>query len=313
MGESCLTVPETLADIAARRPALRPVLETFRPLLETRAALTAGVKEAVAAAVTLPPFSAERAAQGVPLMAGLSTRGLGDPLRTAARPLLPLLYAFEPPARHRDALEALFLKEEGTAPEQLLEALVSGNGPDFQRLAAEAAVPPEVLAFVLEFVAAPVMRALALRAQPAGGGEAPWNGAAVWTQGYCPVCGSPPVIATLDKRVFDEKNAFLAGGGGRKRLHCGLCATSWTFRRATCPSCGRQGNEVMEILRESGDASGERLDWCVHCKTYCPTVDLRERESVPDMDAAALGMLHLDMVASRRGLRPLRPSFWNMF
>ena len=137
--------------------------------------------------------------------------------------------------------------------------------------------------------------------------------AAVWTQGYCPVCGSLPVIATLDKRVFDEKNAFLAGGGGKKRLHCGLCATSWTFRRSTCPSCGRQGNEVMEILRESEGANGERLDWCVHCKTYCPTVDLREREAVPDMDAMALGMLHLDMVASRRGLQPLRPSFWNMF
>ena len=156
------------------------------------------------------------------------------------------------------------------------------------------------------------MRALALQAQPAKG-EAPWNGAAVWTQGYCPVCGSLPVIATLDKRVFDEKNAFLAGGGGKKRLHCGLCATSWTFRRSTCPSCGRQGNEVMEILRESEGANGERLDWCVHCKTYCPTVDLREREAVPDMDAMALGMLHLDMVASRRGLQPLRPSFWNMF
>lgn len=69
----------------------------------------------------------------------------------------------------------------------------------------------------------------------------------------------------------------------------------------------------MELLRESGPAHGERLDWCTKCKGYCPTVDLRERDTVPDPDALALGMLHLDMVASRKKLHPLRPSFWNTF
>ena len=58
MAETCLTVSETLAEIAARRPVLKPVLEAFRPLLETRAALRAEVEEAVVAAVTLPAFSA---------------------------------------------------------------------------------------------------------------------------------------------------------------------------------------------------------------------------------------------------------------
>jgi len=42
-------------------------------------------------------------------------------------------------------------------------------------------------------------------------------------------------------------------------------------------------------------------------------VDLREREGIPHMDAMAMGMMHLDMVASHRKLRPLKPSFWNMF
>lgn len=310
MAETCLAVSETLAEIAARRPALKSVLETFRPLLEKRAALTSDVKEAVAAALTLPAFSMDRAAQGIPMLAGVSLKGLAASLRTSAQQLLPLLFALEPLLLHKSALERLFL-EDGMAV-QLLEAFVAGNEPDFQRVTAEAAVPPEVAAFALDFIAVPVMRALAAQALPAEG-EAPWNGAAVWTQGYCPVCGSLPIIATLDKKVFDEKNAFLAGGGGKKRLHCGLCATSWTFRRSTCPACGKQGNEVMEILRESDDAHGERLDCCVHCKTYCPSIDLREREAVPALDAMALGMMHLDMVASRKGLQPLRPSFWNMF
>lgn len=69
----------------------------------------------------------------------------------------------------------------------------------------------------------------------------------------------------------------------------------------------------MEILRESGSVQGERLEWCTRCKTYCPGVDLRERDTVPDLDALALGLVHLDMVAAEKKLRPLNPSFWNTF
>ena len=42
-------------------------------------------------------------------------------------------------------------------------------------------------------------------------------------------------------------------------------------------------------------------------------MDLRECGGVPDMDAMALGMMHLDMVAARKGLSPLKASFWNLF
>ena len=44
-----------------------------------------------------------------------------------------------------------------------------------------------------------------------------------------------------------------------------------------------------------------------------PIVDLRERESMPNLDAADLGMVHLDMMAACEELRPLKPSFWNVF
>ena len=67
----------------------------------------------------------------------------------------------------------------------------------------------------------------------------------------------------------------------------------------------------MNILREEGPSHGERIDWCTECKAYCPIIDLREREKTPDMDAMALGMLHLDIVAADKKLIPLRHSFWN--
>ena len=33
---------------------------------------------------------------------------------------------------------------------------------------------------------------------------------------------------------------------------------------------------------------------------------------MPDFDALPLGLMHLDMVAARKKLRPLRVTFWNM-
>ena len=55
------------------------------------------------------------------------------------------------------------------------------------------------------------------------------------------------------------------------------------------------------------------MEWCRYCQGYLPVVDLRERSSRPDMDALALGMMHLDIVAAEKGLHPLSPAFWNQF
>ena len=127
------------------------------------------------------------------------------------------------------------------------------------------------------------------------------------------MCGALPTIGWMDKPTIDEKNAFLAGGGGKKHLHCGVCGADWKFRRGACPACGEEGSGVMELLRESSSAHGERLDWCTKCKSYCPAVDLREREFVPNLDALARAWHDAYMVAARKKLKPVRPSFWNMF
>ncbi|EFL84602.2 hypothetical protein HMPREF0326_02961 [Desulfovibrio sp. 3_1_syn3] len=323
MAASCQNVAQTLAAVAARRPALEPVLRAFEDVLTARAALAAelSAERADAAGMAedggprLPDWSGERAEQGRSLLAGVPLTGLRAAVRRTAETLLPLLCAKGDVAAHKAALEAFFLAPAQSRRDRrdvLAEAVLAGDASTFQRLAAEAGLPPEVLEFVAEFVLSPPLRALADQAGRAGQ-NAPWDEAGAWRQGYCPVCSSFPVMGWLDKPAFDEKNAFLSGGGGKKHLYCSLCGTSWTFRRGACPACGEEGNGVMEILRESGKSRGERLDWCTKCKSYCPTVDLRECGGVPDMDAMALGMMHLDMVAARKGLSPLKASFWNLF
>ena len=104
-------------------------------------------------------------------------------------------------------------------------------------------------------------------------GRAEWDAhPAAWRQGYCPVCGSYPSIAFLDKKEENPNNAFLASGSGKKHLHCGLCGTEWHFRHGACLACGKEGPGTIEILRESGICNDERVDYCTSCKVYCPTV-----------------------------------------
>ncbi len=307
------SVAETLADVTSRRPVLEPVLRAFEPLLSAGHALAGKLADPVReAGLRLPELQWDRAQQGVSLLAGVSLTGIAGPMRQAAEELLPLLTTIEAVAPHADSLRAFFLRpvEADDSRDALAEAVVAGRS--IESIARDGGVEPDVLAFVTGFVVSPVLHAMVAAAVPEEG-DAPWDTGGAWQQGYCPVCGAFPTIAWLDKPILDDKNAYLAGGGGKKHLHCSMCGAAWKFLRGACPSCGKEVSGTMEMLRETEAARGERLDWCTKCNTYCPTVDLREREAVPNLDALALGMMHLDMVAARKKLRPLRPSFWNMY
>ena len=313
MGSSTLTVAQTVAEVVKRRPVLEPVLRAFEPLFAAREALVAELAEPLrTAGVKLPEFQRERSNAGVPMMADMSLTGTAAAIRISAEHMLPLLAKQEAVAPHISKLESFFFhdeQEEGIDKrEQLAEIMVGGSTDAFAQAAEQCDVPPAILDFVAGFVFSPVLRALAAQAE-----DAPWDEEGIWRQGYCPVCGDFPSIGWLDARSPEEKNSYMSGGGGKKHLHCDRCGTNWKFRRGACPACGAEEKGVMEFLRESKGGRGERLDWCTQCKAYCPVVDLRERDYIPDMDAMALGMIHLDLAASHRELKPIRPSFWNMF
>lgn len=320
------TVAQTIDEVALRRPAFAPVLRAFEPLLSAQAGLVEALKKNVrAAGLILPPPQAGRAENGVPLLAGENLRGIAGPLGVSAEKLLPLLGAINTLKPHIPALADYFTgRKNSAAPggsqnaaryadsrEALAAAVTAGDYDAMARIAKDAGLDAPVFGFVSGFIVPPVLRAVAAQIVP-DDSEAPWDSENIWRQGYCPVCGAFPSVSWLDRPAADEKNAFLAGGGGKKHLHCGVCGANWKFRRGACPSCGEDSGAI-ETLRESENSLGERLDWCTKCKSYCPVVDLRERGFVPDMDAAAAGMMHLDMVAARKNLKPLRPAFWNMF
>lgn len=316
MADKRQTVAQTLEEVITWRPVLAPVLRSFEPLLTAQEELGGAVAESLKKeGVSLPQAQPQRMEQGVSMLAGASFSGVAPAVRICAEKLLPMLCRMDAVVPHKAKLTDFFLKSDGAEAqraEELVCAAASGDRDALAALAEKIGLDPLVLDFVTGFIVAPILRGMTAQAVAAEG-DTPWEAGDVWRQGYCPVCGALPTIGWMDKPSIDEKNAFLAGGGGKKHLHCGVCGADWKFRRGACPACGEEGSGVMELLRESGTAHGERLDWCTKCKSYCPAVDLREREFVPNLDALALGMMHLDMVAARKKLKPVRPSFWNMF
>lgn len=295
------TVAETIKLACKIRPALKSFLDAFEPLLTQRRAL----------AERLAPLMAEAGASvsgrplDQPILPAELPAGLGPFIRLAAADLLPLLLELESIRPYGEKLEALFLNLEHDEDQQGLVAAMLAESPDaLTAIAGKHGLEPHVVEFASEFIVSAVLRGLA----------SIWEDEefADWRQGLCPVCGNPPILAWLAKKPPVQNNEFLADGGGRKHLYCGMCGSSWYFLRGVCPECGTQGQDAMQILGEE-DRRHERIDWCKKCRSYLPLIDLRELADVPDMDAMALSLMHLDLVASRKDLTPVKPSFWNMF
>ncbi|MCX5707918.1 MAG: formate dehydrogenase accessory protein FdhE [Candidatus Omnitrophica bacterium] len=109
-----------------------------------------------------------------------------------------------------------------------------------------------------------------------------------WLKGYCPVCGSAPLMAKLSR---DD---------GKRILECCLCGTNWPFLRVKCPFCGNEDKDYLRFFFVD-DQSQYRVDVCDKCKRYIKTVDERklpkDQEVVLAVDNIATS--YLDILAEK--------------
>ena len=108
-----------------------------------------------------------------------------------------------------------------------------------------------------------------------------------WEQGYCPLCGFQPDMACFTK-------------AGKRRLHCELCGTCWTFARIGCPFCHNRDPESLGFFEAEGE-EGLRVYVCKVCRRYVKTVDSRVFEKVAPLELESLATLHLDLIANQNG------------
>ncbi|MEW6215733.1 MAG: formate dehydrogenase accessory protein FdhE [Nitrospirota bacterium] len=114
----------------------------------------------------------------------------------------------------------------------------------------------------------------------------------VWFRGYCPICGSEPVMAEFKDIESVEGARFLV---------CSSCGYEWRFKRLACPFCGNEDHERLKYFYIEKEGKAYRVDVCEECKRYIKTIDIRElgEEVIPIVED--MGTLHLDIHAQNEG------------
>ena len=119
-----------------------------------------------------------------------------------------------------------------------------------------------------------------------------------WLRGYCPVCGSPPLMSQLK-------------GDGQRFYLCSFCGFEWQSERLRCPFCETGDHEKLHYFSEEG-RNACRVDLCDNCRQYIKTVDSRKLDYEPDLILEDVVTIHLDILASEKGYKRPAPSMWGL-
>jgi len=163
----------------------------------------------------------------------------------------------------------------------LVGEVLCGQAAAVRERAAELGLDGDLLCTLLRFSLFPSLDRLAARA-------APLRALRTWQHGYCPTCGSWPLMG--EYRGLEQT----------RFLRCGLCATEWPVDRLFCPFCGSRDHQVLGYLHVEGKEQ-QRATTCERCRCYLKM--LATLAPIPPLELAVydLGTLHLDMVALERG------------
>jgi FdhE protein len=260
-------------DREARR-SLTPVAAWLRELLPEL------VPETVAPHALTAEVARERLAAGIPLLRGerppVDLRAVARRWRRACE----LLEKQQPDGVAR-ALSAAV--EKGRMPaETMLDAVLAGEPETVLARAEELGLDAGLTSTVLRFALFPVFAGLETSLAPLRSG-------AVWERGFCPTCGSWPLLAEF--RGLDQS----------RFLRCGLCAAGWEAPRLLCPFCENRNHERVGHFIVEGEESKYRLFVCDECRGYVKTVTTLSALAPLSLLVADAVTVHLDLAAAERG------------
>src|SRR5262249_45021716 len=117
----------------------------------------------------------------------------------------------------------------------------------------------------------------------------PLRAGRAWEPGYCPTCGSWPLLGEF--RGLEQT----------RWLRCGLCASEWEFARLQCPFCGTRDHRALGYLHVEGEETKCRAATCEECRGYVKMQATLFALSAPQLLVADVATLHLDLAAAERG------------
>jgi len=110
-----------------------------------------------------------------------------------------------------------------------------------------------------------------------------------WEHGYCPICGSWPLLAEL--RSLDRS----------RRMRCAGCAGDWPFRVLCCPYCGEKDHERLGTLVLDEKLATFSVDTCSSCHGYLKSITTLQPIAPFDLLLRDVETLELDLAAFERG------------
>lgn len=162
--------------------------------------------------------------------------------------------------------------------------LLNSEEASLRELATTLAVTADFLAFATYHSLRPSLIAFARQA------AAQYEIDRFSNKGSCPICGSLPAMARLDKN-------------GSKVLSCSFCWHEWQAPRLACPFCGNLESETLGYFAIENEEE-YRIYTCDRCQKYIKTIDSSRlsRALYPPLEYFLTR--HLDLKAHERG-------YWN--
>ncbi|MCI0457826.1 MAG: formate dehydrogenase accessory protein FdhE [Gemmataceae bacterium] len=264
-----------LARLAQERPALAApaaVLSEVLPVL-----FAEPVRDS--SPVLVPEQASDKLAGGLPLLRGqpgvLDEKGFRHRWQEVCAAV---------GKQHGGATDALVKAVTTGAlhPQELLESVLAGR-PESIPVRAEAhGLDVGLMATVLRLTLFPVVTRWAEALAPLREGMN-------WERGFCPTCGSWPLLAEF--RGLEQV----------RFLRCGLCASGWEFPRLACPFCGCRDHRQLGYLHAEGEEASRRAATCDACRGYVKTTATLALLTAPGLLVADVATLHLDLAAAERG------------
>jgi FdhE protein len=225
-------------------------------------------------------MSAARLADGIPLLRGETLNLDSAAFRRRWQVLCTAVQ------RHQNADSGTALAqamEEGKLEPALLVASVLAGNPDEIRLRADAlGLDTGLTTAVLGLVLFPALTRISAALTPLRTNTH-------WEQGYCPTCGSWPLLG--EYRGLEQT----------RFLRCGLCAAEWEFPRLLCAFCGERDHRQLGYFSVEGEESRYRATTCATCHGYVKMTATLGPLSPPALLVADVAMVHLDLAAADRG------------
>ena len=270
-----------------RTPELAQAVDVQRHIVRRSVALGEVVDEATPVRLTIPRETiAERLHAGRPVI-------VGEWLEVDATRVGAFLAGFctdlgrgaagDPAGRLAQVLN------EGAIDDASLVSASLGRQQEAIRVKAfQVSVSPDLLWLVAELVAAPLANRLQdeLRAGLESNGTHGLD--RVWTQGFCPACGSWPALV----EVRDNRHC----------ARCSFCGGAWARRPGQCLYCDTGGETLLEAAPDPS-VPHRRVEMCRECGGYVKVIEVDHPtpfELIPVLD---LTTTDLDLGAATHGYR----------